>query len=200
MVRAPRRRKAPPHIWTVDQIHYLKTNHKFTRASRRDIAAALGLTLGQVSGQIHRMGLVRLSDSRRPWTEDEENRLQNLAGTMPAFRIARELRRSPGSVRGKLAEMGLSARERVDWYTKSEVAEVLAISERSLQRHIDAGRLKASWYHGRRPGPHSGTAAWCIRREDLRSFLRRYPGLIQHRGVDMVTLVDVLAGVMVPND
>jgi hypothetical protein len=198
MVRAQRRRKAPPHAWTVDELHYLKTNHKFTRASRRDIAAALGLTVGQVSAQIHRMGLVRLSGSRRPWTEEEEQRLQNMAGAMPARHIARELRRSAGSVRGKLSEMGLSSRDRADWYTLGEAAEVLGMDERAVRRHIDAHRLKASWYHGRQPGPRAGSAAWCIRREDLRAFCRRYPGLLQHRRVDMLSLVDILAGVMAP--
>jgi len=190
-----RRRKAAPHVWTVGEIHYLKTNHKFTRRSRRDIANALGLTVGQVSGQIHRMGLVRLFCVRRAWVEDEERRLSALVGTMPAHRIAHELRRSPGSVRARLSELGLSARERVDWYTKTEVCEILDMAPPVLQRHIDTGRLKASWYNGRRPGPHSGAAAWCIKREDLRAFLRRYPGLLQNRRVDMLTLVDVLAGV-----
>ena len=84
MVMRPKRRKAAPHVWTVDEIHYLKSNHKFTRRSRHDIAGSLHLTVGQVSAQIHRMGLVRLASSARPWTEEEERRLSSLIGTMPA--------------------------------------------------------------------------------------------------------------------
>lgn len=200
MVTASRRRKAPAHSWSPDELHHLKTNYRFTMASRRDIAASLNLTVGQVSAQIHRMGLVRLSGTRRPWQEDEESRLSILAGTMPIAAMARELRRSSGSVHHKLSELGLSACERVDWYTKAEVCGVLGMSERTLQRHIDAGRLKASWYHGRKPGNHAGTAAWCIRRDDLRAFLRHFPGLVQNRNVDMLTFIDVLAGVSVRSE
>lgn len=200
MVTRTKRRKAPAHVWTIDEIQFLKTNHKFTRQSRREIADALGLTVGQVSAQIHRMGLVRLAGTRREWTEDEEQRLQNLAGTMPALGIARELRRSTGSVRAKMAAMGLSAKDRADWYTKTEVCEVLGLDQRSVQRHIDSGRLKATWYHGRRPGPRSGTAAWCIKRQHLREFLRRYPALLQYRTVDIIVVVDILAGVTFAGD
>ena len=140
------------------------------------------------------MGIAK-RDDRRPWSPAEEKRLATLMGQYCPSRVAKLMHRSINSVVVKSKRLGISRRARDGWFTKREVCVIFAVDHKWLQRRIDAGALKASWHYGRRPTKH-GMASWHIQEADLKDFIRRYPGELQSRNLDIIMIVDILAGVI----
>ena len=57
------------------------------------------------------------------------------------------------------------------------------------------GSLRASWHHGLQP-QNTGQSAWHIKEADVKGFLRRHPEELNGRNVDLVAVVDILAGII----
>ena len=90
--------------------------------------------------------------------------------------------------------LGVSRRIRNGWFTKAEVCKILGMDHKWVQRRIDSGALVASYHYEHRP-THKGGSAWHIEEKTIRDFLRRYPEELNARNVDMIMVVDILAGV-----
>ena len=95
-----------------------------------------------------RLGLVRMATMRhperfrRPWSEDDDRTLLNLAGYRKLRMIAKLLHRSERGVRYRLSLLGKSGRVHFDGYARRALAEELHLGRNTIQRLIVAGLLE----------------------------------------------------------
>ena len=183
------------HQWTDEERDYVRLNYRHTHESSRRIGRRLGVSEFAVRGQVAKLGLTRIKT--RFWSPGEESRLEKLALTHNVNTISNLMKRSTTSIVLQMRRMGLSRRDRLGWYTKREACEMLGVDHKWIQARIDSGQLPASYHNGRRPS-QNGSALWHIEQADLREFVRRYPQEFQGRNVDMIGLVDLLAGMIAP--
>ena len=186
--------KTPQHHWTPDEIEFIRLNYRNTRMSRQELAVTLGVSEAQIHYQIGRMGLAKRT-GRRPWSDDEDKRLLQLIGRQSVNIIAKTMNRTVNSVTVRSQRLGASRRVQNGWFTKQQVATILGVNHRAIQSHIDKGELQATFHHGRQPSK-KGLAAWHIEQEDLKSFIRKYAEQFNGRNVDLVILVEILAGLI----
>jgi hypothetical protein len=97
-------------------------------------AAKLGLTQG-ISKRSKQAG-------RRPWSEDDDQILLNLAGYKSARVIAKILHRTVNGVLYRLSVLGKSSRVHKEGYARSALAEELHLGSRMIQRLIVEGLLE----------------------------------------------------------
>ena len=175
------------HCWTEEEREIVRREYRHTRESRRHLAAKLGVTEYAVAGQIGRMGLGKIT-ARRPWTQKEDEKLCELIPRMPLNHVAKVLHRSINSVTVRAKRVRASRRVRDGWYTKREVCGILGMDHKWVQRWIDSGALKATYHHGQ--------GAWHIEERALKRFMQRYPHELNGRNVDLIQVVEILAGVL----
>ena len=184
------------HRWTQDEIDTVRREYAGTRESRKALAIQLGVSENSISSMVGKLGLAKKKYyRRRRWTPEEDAQLAELLETMTVESIARKMRRSLDSVTIRVSRLGLSRRDHSGWYNKTEVCAILGKDHKWVQRRIDDGSLKASWHHGTRP-QGKGQAAWHIDQADLKRFLRTYPEELNGRNVDLVQVVEILAGLL----
>jgi len=181
------------HKWTDEEREIIRSDYKHTHKSRQELASRLGVTQYAVAGQIAYMGVAR-RDDRHLWTPEEKERLADLLQRYCPRRVARLMHRSINSVVVMSKRLGVSRRIRNGWFTKAEVCKILGMDHKWVQRRIDSGALVASYHYEHRP-TQKGGSAWHIEEKTIRDFLRRYPEELNARNVDMIMVVDILAGV-----
>ena len=184
------------HQWTDYERDIIRAEYKHTRVSRRALAEKLGVTDYGVAGQISNMGLGKTTD-RRPWTPAEDEKLAKLIPRYGVGRIASEMHRSINSVTLRAKRLGLKRRDHVDWFTKRDVCEIIGHDHRWVQARIDSGALPATYHHDHRP-QKDGSGSWHIEKKDLVHFIRRYPSELVGYNIDIVTIVELLAGIEAP--
>ncbi len=188
------------HTWTEEEREIVRRDYSYTGESCREIAKHLSKTgdivtpLG-VRGQVSAMGIAKRSDYARSWTPKEDERLIELMGTFCPRRVARIMHRSINSVVVRSKRLGCSRRVRNGWYCKREVCEIFGMGHKWVQRRIDSGVLKATYHYEHRPSQLGGSS-WHIEEKDLRDFIRRYPQELNGRNVDLIAIVDIIAGVV----
>lgn len=157
-----------------------------------ELAARMGRTVPGIRAQAKKMGLCKPGGHAR-WTREQDDRLKDLVGRLSDREVARRMKRSVNSVRVRVTRLGLSWRDRDGWYTASEAAEIMGVDRHWVLARIQQGTLRAE-----PAGPHQpqkkGMAAWRIAEGDLRAFLRRYAHELCGRNVDLVRIVEILAG------
>jgi hypothetical protein len=182
------------HKWTDEERTIIRRSYRHTHASAQNIAKMLGVTEFAIIGQVTRMGIAK-RDDRRPWTNDEKEKLAELISRYCPQVVAQKMHRSINSVVVMSKRLNISRRHREGWFTKKEVMEILGVDHKWVQRRIDSGALRASWHYGIRPGQLGGSA-WHIAEEDLKDFIRRYPEELNGHNCDMMMIVEILAGVV----
>jgi hypothetical protein len=80
--------------------------------------------------------------SNRSWTRREQQRLLDLIALNPSAEVAKQMKRSPGSIRAMLRRLGASAQMGRDWFTKLTLAAALHIRVEEVQKWVDRGWLK----------------------------------------------------------
>ena len=181
------------HVWTEAEREYVRCHYGGTKPSAALIAQHLGVTQHAVMGQVQKLGLARRTARR--WTTEEKERLRDLMGKYAPGTVAKKLNRSISSVVVMASRTGVSRHLREDWYTKQETSAILGQDHHWVQRLIDEGKLQAAYHYGA-DAPERGMRH--IKRNALRRFIRMYPEELQGRNVDMVQLVEILAGILVP--
>ena len=182
------------HNWTDDERDIIRRDYKHTHKSRRELADRLGVTEYGVAGQISTMGIAK-SDDRRPWTPKEEEKLAKLIPQFCPRRIARMMHRSLNSVVVKAKRINAPRRYREGWYTKREVCEILAHDHKWVQARIDSGALEATYHYEQRP-TQKGMSAWHIQEADLVQFIRKHPQELVGCNIDIIMIVELLAGII----
>ncbi len=191
------------HAWTDEERAIIRRDYKHTRESCRQLADYLSQLIGveitefAVRGQISIMGIAK-SDDRHPWNPKEDEKLRELIPSFNPRIVARKMHRSINSIVVRSKRLNISRRCRNGWFTKKEVMEILGHDHKWVQRRIDSGALKASYHYDLRP-TQKGGSAWHIDEHDLKAFIRRYPEEMVGCNIDIITIVDILAGVA-PNN
>ncbi len=191
------------HTWTDDERLIVRRDFSHTHTSRVELARRLSFMTGDtitefaIAGQVQIMGIAKRDDRRR-WTPEEERRLVTLIPRFGPRDIAKMMHRSLNSVVVKAQRLHASRRVRNDWFTKMEVCEILGVDHHWVQRRIDCGALVATSHHGIRPQQNGG-ASWHIEAKALRNFIRRYPDELTAKNVDLVFIVELLAGILSGN-
>ena len=180
------------HRWTQRERDIIRNQYRGTRLSKVDLAEKIGVTEAAVAGQISRMGICKTTD-RRPWTQEEDQTLIALVHKMTVTQVAKRMGRSVNSVTVRSKRLKCSRRIRDDWYTLSETADILGKDTKWVKRRITSGSLRARQHH-RAQAEIKGGNCWHINRRDLKQFLQTYPHELTGRNVNLVAVVDILAG------
>lgn len=179
--------------WSDEEREIVRRDYAYTNASAQAIADRLDRTLAAVKGQVQRMGIAKRTD-RRHWTPEEDEQLAELMPRYAPGKVAKLMRRGLNSVVVRSKRLGICRRVRDGWFTKKEVCEILGVDHKWVQKRIDGGQLRATWHNGRKP-TNCGSAMWHIEEKDLREFIRRYPQDLNARNLDLIVVVDILAGI-----
>ena len=182
------RRRGTP--WSEAQEEFLRRNYQ--GVNYRDLAALMGTTERAVACKINRLGLTEKKDAQR-WTPEEDDRLRDLVGRKDVATAARETGRSIRAVRVRASQLRISWRDHDGWYDVGEASRILGADEHWIVRRIQSGTLR-----GRNTGKPGARHNWRVRETDLRAFLRRYPHELVGRDVDLVKIVEILAGLDYP--
>ena len=180
--------------WSEEEIEVVREQYNGTIKSSERIAAKLGTTPKAVTYQAYKMGLGQRK-AYRPWTVQEDDLLRALVPRKSPGQIATRMKRSVHAITVRAKRIRVSFSDREGWYTQAEACEILGVNREWIARRIESGVIKASWHHGRRPG-RSGSGSWHIEQKDLGEFLRRYPHDLNGRNVDLVQVVEIIAGLL----
>jgi hypothetical protein len=180
--------------WTEQDRDTVRSDYKGTDASAREIAQRLGRTMVAVKCQVKLLGIGRRTDRHR-WDPQQDEQLRRLLPRYAALTVARRLGRSVNSVVVHSKRLGIHRRIHDGWYTENDVCEILGVNHHWIRRRIDSGALRATYHNGRRPTNH-GSAMWQITARALRAYIRRYPDELTGRNVDIIQIVELLAGLL----
>ena len=176
--------------WNEAENGFLRENYQ-QGVTNAQLAALMGVSRRALMDRAVRLGLMKRTDARR-WSAGEEERLVALVGRVTAGQAALELGRSVRAVRQKASRLRVFWEDHDGWYSAKEVSRVLGGDDVWVARRIRSGALPAE-----KTGPRSRDA-WRVREKDLRDFLRRYPHELEGRDVDLVQIVQILAGLDYP--
>lgn len=111
---------------------------------------------------------------RKKWTKEEKSYLSSSWGRVKVENIAKKLKRSRKAIINQANYMGLGTQMR--WYSSSEVASILGISDSTIKRYINSGKLNYTQDKTKR------RRRMCSE-DDIRSFMRNYQDLWDTRKV-----------------
>jgi len=180
------------HKWTDEEREVIRCGYCHTKRSKDELAARLGTTRQAVAAQVQLLGITR--QVGRAWTDAEDRKLIKLLESHCPQYVAKMMHRSVSSVVSRSKRLGVRRRMRDSWFTEKDVGTILGHSCRWVRKRIDEGKLKATYHNGHHPSG-KGLSMWHIEESDLREFIRTYPQELTGRNVDMIMLVDILAGV-----
>jgi hypothetical protein len=114
-----------------------------------DVRSLLAAKLVEMSGNprdaclrfLRQMGITQ-KRGYQEWTKAEQQRLLDLAISVPVEEAAKTMRRTPASLRSMLHRLEAGGRRGREWFTKSSLAAVLHIRPDEVQRWMDLGWLK----------------------------------------------------------
>jgi len=176
------------HKWTYDEEKHLITNWQPWRTPAAHIAEKLGLPIKAVLARIHKY-------RRRPWSDRDDAYLINHAQTDHITDLAVYLKRTIDAIRCHTLELGIMRRyEKDGWFTAADIAVIMDVTEPWVLERVRRGIIPCRNGNGHNQHRH-------ITYDDIKRYLRTCPmdvqGLIDAgRKVDMVTLIDILAGVL----
>jgi len=185
---------APKHRWIDAEREIVRRDYAHSRQSAREIAARLGVTEFAVVGQVSMMGLGS-HDNRHPWSPKEDAKLRRLLRRWGPRTVAVKMHRSLNSVVLRSKRLNIKHRTRDGWFNKADVCRILGVDHKWVQARIDSGALKAYYHHGTKPS-QLGMASWHIEEAVLKEFIQRYPQELIARNLDIIMVVDILAGVI----
>jgi len=188
-------RRTIKHKWALQEEDIVRQQYRGTHQSCKEIADYLNfvgasppLTQYAVQGRVIKLGIGQRENRR--WSEREMNQLREWTGRYPPTLIAEKLKRGVVSVTVKMKKMGLLRRAKTGWYTKKDVAEMLGVDHKKVQRWMDDGYLKAVPYQ--EMPQKNGGGQWYIAEADVRAFLLRYQQELVGRNLDLCQVFDIL--------
>lgn len=191
--------RSTKHKWTDEEREIVRRDYKGTMASAIAIARCLSYLTGSevtkyaVKGQVQRLGIAKQLD-RRPWTPEEDERLGELITRCAPAKVAKLMGRSENAVVVRSKRLGYSRRVRDGWYTAKDVSEILGVDHKWVVKRIELGVLRATYHFPNCSPKKNGSHCWHIKEADLTQFIRRYPQELTGRNVDLIVVVELLAG------
>lgn len=156
----------------------------------RGAVTRLASTLGVARMQLYRRAIALgvPMPRRGNWRDEEAAIIAMCEGRGIRF-AARKLPRHPPEVVAKRLRWahGTARRDDPDWYTPEDLGALMGVTERQIRRWCEAGKLKARVTHG------PTLPRYDIHRRAVRDYLIEYAGHWDHRRVDPIWLVDLLA-------
>jgi hypothetical protein len=141
-----------PHNWPEEIQQLLCNGYRDGGRKKREAIKAVRELYPGMSGRelrrfVHQQGWLprpaRGSGTLcRPWSEQEERKLWELAGYEPASKIAQRLGRSEGAVRFRMKALGLSVKVKDGWSFRS-LQHMLRVGPSKLHRFVADGLLRA---------------------------------------------------------
>ena len=161
--------------WTPDLDLMLEQGYRDGGSKRRQainrISQLTGWPRQACWDRARKLGLTQRRHSvPKRWTQAEERRLSEIVGYRNAHLIAQELNRSVLAVRTKLKRMDTTSIRVREGCTKSELAQFLGRSPKTIQRWIDLGWLKGTY-----EGKQREDDTFRISDADFRAFWRAHP-------------------------
>ena len=183
----------PQRHWTQEELDLMRREYQHTRQSRRNLARRLGSSESAIGRQLAIMGVTK--SSQRSWTHQEDQQLLDLVERRPLTTIASTMNRSMASVAARAKHLNACRTHRDRWYTLQETAAITGMDERTLITRIMDGALWATRHNYPQDQDHQQPyGCWHIEEKDLRRFIRQQPQDLSGRNIDIVQLVQVLAG------
>lgn len=184
------------HYWTEEDDLLLRKNYKHTTKSLRQLSTQLDVTENSVRQRLTRMGILRQAVL---WTPSEIQFLEENYDKKPNATLARLLHKSVSSVTAKAHRLRTKKQSRSGWFTLTEVASIFGVDIGWIRRRLKSGQCTldiAPFDSGRIPqkGQYD---SWMISEEALRDFIRTYPDELTGCNIDIVMIVDILAGIKV---
>lgn len=180
--------------WTPEDLLIIRRDYDQTHSSCQRMAIRFNVTTNAVSKIVTRLGLRRIRRIR--WTRRDEERLRELISKHTVDEaVALFSKRTRCAVVMKAKKIKLSLRERSEWYTMMEVAELLGMDPNAAKARFNDGRLKAVPHDSTHPPRKGHSGVWHVSKEDLVDYIRTYPEDLVGRNVDIVTLIDILVGI-----
>lgn len=156
----------------------------------RGAVTRLASTLGVARMQLYRRAIqLDVPMPRRGHWRDEEAAIIAMCEGKGARFAARKLpQRTTRAVELRMLKAHLTTRrDDPDWYTPEDLGALMGVSATTIRRQCAAGKLKARVTHG------PTLPRYDIHRRAVRDYLIEYAGHWDHRRVDPIWLVDLLA-------
>ena len=191
-------------LWSESETQVLIESFDGSAATTRKLSKTIGRTRSAIHAKAYTLGLCRQERAvtRRPWSKEELDLLEDLAGVIPIRQIVFRLK-------------ALATKN--GWSVRSREAICIKISQLQLSRAIDgvsgdyctstaistackcSRQLVISWFNDKtyadilkpqRLGEEG--SPYLVRRSNLAKFFKQYPGELNRVRPDMVWLVDLL--------
>ena len=173
--------------WTPEEDAAIRAAYKPRpgwKKERDQLAVRFGRTSGAIKHRAQALEVAVKSGKSRPWTKADDEELAELLETHSRHAVAKKLGRSLNAINIRCQKLRLYAAYRDGWYTADDVAFIVGVNPSWVQRRIERGMLRDE-----RDGQ-----AHRITVRALKEFIKAYPGELQGRPVDMVSVVQVLVG------
>jgi len=174
------------HQWTPEDRDYIRQEYRFDKASFNHLIRVLGVSEGALNRELSRLGLVKHSRLKM-WGQGDLSFIMTHYDRLATSTIARILRRSECSVKYAVRLLKLVKCGRVGWFTKSDVSQILGVSQGWLDRR-DLKFEKTDMHCGKYD-------VWCISESKLCAFIKKHPLELVGKNVDWVMIIEILAGV-----
>ena len=186
--------------WTEEEKDTVRLGYEHNRTSVQRLAQRLDRTEISIKGMVQQLNITR-SYGRKRWTRADDQRLIDLAGTMSMQRIAHIMGRSTNSVVVRSKRLGINRRDHEGWYTARDVARILGVDDHWVRTRILSGVMPAVRYTAttdeakldQHDEQFSGNT-WRIEEKNLVAFIRKYAHELTGRNVDLLQIVEMLAG------
>ena len=177
------------HSWSAADDELMRLHYRGDRQSIRWLAERIGCTEIAVKGRVQRLGLALAQ--HRKWTPEEDRRLRDIYHSHRPETIARMMGRTIGSIVNRSKRLKINRRVHDGWYTLAEACEILGRESGWVREKIKSGDLTG------RQSCRQGV--WYISERALVAFIRRFPQDLAGRNVDIIAIVDLLAGLLPPH-
>jgi len=188
-----------PHSYTEADLALLHRYYNSGEMSHAKLAITIGISYGALKWKAACLGLARTNVQRTyaRFTDADDKIMISMVGDHTIGAIAARVGRSPCAVSDRLQYLGVSynTTSRDGWYTLTDVAQILGMSENTVRRLIRNGAIKAKLFYGNKSKTMSGNV-WQVSKDTLRDYIRKHPRQLNGRRIDMISLVEILAGVI----
>jgi len=175
----------------------LKNNHDDivamydgTVASKYRIAGKYGCHIGTVNKYTANCN-IRKPRKQRNWSDEEVELLRSYLGKYSIPWICKRMGRDKNSIHRLVTKRKICMRqERHDWYTAGDLVHLFGVSLDTIYRYIKDNKLKAERY-----SDVDARGVYYITHSNLVEFIRKYISLFMYKKVDIVGIVDILAGI-----